>query len=195
MSDFDHFDLLPLAMNPQSKAIETLQPSRALNAELEELNSLHRAILNIENGAPPAPLPVNAKRSANVAKLRESGLESQKKGKFLDAIKFYSLGLQMALGRPGWEPSGLVREEIWQLLVARAQAHMSLSNWPEAALDAQASVENMWQNNAKAWLIRGRALSEMGRFEEAKEWMTRAVQIDGKEPELQTLLKEIEVKI
>ena len=195
MSDLDHFDLLPLAMNPQSKAIEALQPSRALNAELQELNTLHRAILNIENGAPPAPLPVNPKRSANIQKLRESGLDAQKKGKHQDAIKFYTLGLQMALGRPAWEPSGLVREEIWQLLVARAQAHTSLLNWPEAALDAQASVENMWQNNAKAWLLRGRALVEMGRFEEAKEWMTRAVQVDGNEPELKTLLKEIEAKI
>ncbi|KAJ3500359.1 hypothetical protein NM208_g17162 [Fusarium decemcellulare] len=71
MSDLTHFDLLPLQMDPQSKAISSHNPSRALNAELEALNTLHRSLLNLEtpSGAPPPPIPVNPKRTANVTKL------------------------------------------------------------------------------------------------------------------------------
>lgn len=197
MSDLDHFDLLPLQMDPQSKAISALQPSRALTAELEALNTLHRALLNVEtpNGAPPPPVPVNPKRSANVTKLRDSGNAEFRKGKYPEAIKFYTLGLQMALTRPMWEPSALVREEVAGLLSNRAQAHMALHNWPEGMVDANASVESKWVGNAKAWWRKGRCLVEMGRWEEARDWVKRGLEVEGEEAELAAMLKEIEAKL
>ena len=131
MSDLTHFDLLPIRMDPQSKAIEATKPSRALSAELEQLNALHRALLNLENpsGVPPPPIPVNPKRTANVTKLRDNGNTEYRKGKHAEAVKFYSLGLQMALTRPLWEPQQLVREEVAALYANRAQAPMALQSW------------------------------------------------------------------
>lgn len=195
MSDLTHFDLLPLQMDPQSKALSTLKPSRALTAELEQLNTLHRSLLGLDSPAPPPPIPVNPKRSAGVTKLRDSGNADYRKGKFVDAIKFYSLGLQMAITRPLWEPAALVREEVSGLLANRAQAHMALQNWAEGAVDAQASVEARWVGNAKAWWRRGRCLMEMSRLDEARDWVKRGLEVEGEEAELVGLLKEIDAKI
>ena len=100
----------------------------------------------------------------------------------------------MAFKRPLWEPSGLVRDEVAGLYANRAQAHMALQNWVEGAVDAQASVEAKKVGNAKAWWRKGRCLMEMGRLEEAKEWIKRGLEMEGSETDLVGLLKEIEEK-
>lgn len=197
MGDLTHFDQLPLQMDATSKAISSTSTSRALNAELEQLNSLHRALLGVDTqtGVPPPPVPVNPKRSAQVTKLRDSGNGEFRKGKYGEAIKFYNLGLQMALQRPQWEPNQLVREEVSSLYANRAQAHMALTQWAEGAVDAEASVEARKVGNAKAWWRRGRCLLEMGRLVEGREWVKRALELEGEEAELVALLKEIDGKI
>jgi translocation protein SEC72 len=197
MADLDHFDLLPIQMNPQSKAIETSKSSRALATELEELNTLHRALLNLETpgGVPPAPIPVNPKRTAQVTKMRDQGNAEYRKQKYDDAIKMYTLGVQMALQRPVWEPAALVREELSGMLANRAQAHMALQNWPEGAVDAEASVEARRVGNSKGWWRRGRCLVEMGRLNEAREWVKQGLEVEGDEAELVSLLKEVDEAI
>jgi translocation protein SEC72 len=200
MSDLDTFNLLPLTLDPQSKAVlPTSSPSsssRALTAELETLNTLHRSLQSLEGPAtvPPPPVPVNPKRSAQITKLRESGNGEFRKGKFADAMRFYTLGLQMALTRPLWEPSGLVRDEIAGLYAARAQAHMALQDWVEGAVDAECSVEAKRVGNAKAWWRRGRCLFEMGRLEEAREWTGKGLEMQGEDTDLVALMKEIEAR-
>nr|5L0Y_A Chain A, Sec72-ssa1 c-terminal peptide fusion protein [synthetic construct]5L0Y_B Chain B, Sec72-ssa1 c-terminal peptide fusion protein [synthetic construct]5L0Y_C Chain C, Sec72-ssa1 c-terminal peptide fusion protein [synthetic construct]5L0Y_D Chain D, Sec72-ssa1 c-terminal peptide fusion protein [synthetic construct]5L0Y_E Chain E, Sec72-ssa1 c-terminal peptide fusion protein [synthetic construct]5L0Y_F Chain F, Sec72-ssa1 c-terminal peptide fusion protein [synthetic construct]5L0Y_G Ch len=138
---------------------------------------------------------VNPKRSANINKLRESGNAEYRKQRYGDAIKLYTLGLQMALTRPAWEPAGLVRDEIHQLYSNRAQAYMQLGQWPEAAADAECSVEAKRQGNAKAWYRRGKCLMEMRRLQEAREWVARGLEFEGEEKELAELLKEIDSKL
>ncbi|RDA84152.1 hypothetical protein CP532_4531 [Ophiocordyceps camponoti-leonardi (nom. inval.)] len=200
MSDLTHFDLLPLRMDPTSKSIGTAQRSRAIDAELDQLNGLHRALLSLEgggaggghNGVPPPPIPVNPKRTSNVTKLRDNGNVEYRKGRFAEAVRLYTLGIQMAITRPPWEPAALVREEVSGLLANRAQAHMALGNWPEGAIDAEASVEARRVGNAKGWWRRGRCLVEMGRLDEAREWVRSGLEVEGEEAELVALLKEID---
>ena len=192
MDDTETFTLLPLHLDPTSKAISASSNSRALNEELQTLNNLHRSLLTLESPVPPPPVPVNPKRSANITKLRESGNNEFRKGKHPEAIKMYTLGLQMALTRPLWEPSGLVRDEVAGLYANRAQSHMALQNWVEGAVDAEASVEAKRVGNAKAWWRKGRCLMEMGRLEEARDWVGRGLEIEGSETDLVGLLKEIE---
>ncbi|RAL60078.1 hypothetical protein DID88_000704 [Monilinia fructigena] len=167
MEETETFTLLPLHIDPQSKAISSSSNSKALNEELETLNALHRTLLTIESPIPPPPVPVNPKRSANITKLRESGNTEFRKQRHEEAIKFYTLGIQMALARPLWEPSGLVRDEI--------------AVW---AMDAESSVEAKRAGNAKAWWRRGRCLMEMGRLEEAKEWLRRGLEMENNEGDL-----------
>ncbi|KAI1273853.1 tetratricopeptide repeat domain-containing protein [Xylaria sp. FL0933] len=197
MSDLDTFTLLPLQIDPQTKTVSTTSPSKSLQAELAALNTLHRSLLSLEtpNNVPPPPIPVNPKRSANVTKLRDSGNAEQRKGRHAEAIKLYSLGLQMALGRPLWEPQGLVREEVASLYANRAQAHMSLLAWPEGAADAEASVEAKRVGNAKAWWRRGKCLMEMGRLHEARDWVRRGLELENNEVELASLLKDVEARL
>ncbi|KAI0814696.1 tetratricopeptide repeat domain-containing protein [Xylaria sp. FL0064] len=197
MSDLDTFTLFPLQIDPQTKTVSTTSPSKSLQTELAALNTLHRTLLSLEtpNNVPPPPIPVNPKRSANVTKLRDSGNAEQRKGRHAEAIKLYSLGLQMALGRPLWEPQGLVREEVASLYANRAQAHMSLLAWPEAAADAEASVEAKRVGNAKAWWRRGKCLMEMGRLHEARDWVRRGLELENNEVELASLLKDVEARL
>lgn len=198
MADLDHFDLLPIHMDPQSKAISATKQSRALNAELDALNTLHRALLTMDNpqtGVPPPPIPVNPKRTGQVSKLRDNGNAEYRKGKYVEAVRLYSLGIQMALQRPLWEPAALVREEVSGLLANRAQAHMATQNWPEGAVDAEASVEARRVGNAKGWWRRGKCLLEMGRLDEARDWVKQGLEVEGEEGELVSLLKEIEVLV
>ncbi|KAI5917060.1 hypothetical protein F4810DRAFT_94204 [Camillea tinctor] len=197
MSDLDTFTLLPLQIDPQTKAVSTSSPSRTLQTELTHLNALHRALLTLEtpNQVPPPPIPVNPKRSANIGKLRDSGNAEHRKGRYADAVKFYGLGLQMALTRAPWEPQQLVREESAALYANRAQAHMALGSWAEGAVDAEASVEAKRVGNPKAWWRRGKCLVEMGRLGEAREWVARGLEMEGGDADLLALLRDVDARI
>ncbi|KAI0199468.1 TPR-like protein [Astrocystis sublimbata] len=197
MSDLDTFDLLPLQIDPATKALSSTSSSRTLAKELKALNSLHRALISLDppSAVPPPPLPVNPKRSAQLTKLRDGGNDLHRKGKHAEAVKLYTLGLQMALERPLWEPQGLVREEVAGLYSNRAQAHMAMLDYPEAAADAEASVEAKRTGNAKAWWRRGKCLMEMGQMKESREWVRKGLELEGEETELGALLAEVEMRL
>lgn len=197
MDGIDVFTQLPLRIDPTTKAITSNDAS--LTPILEDLNKLHRLLLAVENPqqVPAPPAPVNPKRSVQINKLRESGNAAFKKGTFGDAIKLYDLAIKMASDRPAWEASGLVREELGALYNNRAQAHMSQSNWAEAALDAEASLEMKKVGNVKAWWRRGQSLREMGRLDEAADCVKNGLDFERAGPEkgslgeLEALAREI----
>ncbi|KAI9762669.1 MAG: hypothetical protein M4579_000287 [Chaenotheca gracillima] len=191
----DTFTQLPLQLDPTSKAISAAHASssdKAMVEELNILNNLHRSLLTLDTPVPPPPVPVNPKRSAQITKLRESGNTSFRKGAYADALRMYTFGVDMALGRPPWEPAGLVRDELSGLYANRAQAHMAMQNWAEGMVDADASVELKRVGNAKGWWRKGRCLVEMGRTEEAQEWVGRALEFEGSDADLVGLMKELE---
>ena len=194
--DPDTFQQLPLQMDPQTKVISSSSTDSRLGEELDILNALHKSLqqAGVPNSIPPPPIPVDPKRSAQIQKLKDAGNGSFKKSQYADAIKLYSLAIDMGLQRPLWEPNGLVREELSALYSNRAQAHMGMNNWPEGAIDAHCSVEMKRPKNSKAWWRRGKCLLEMGRVDEAREWVAEGLEIES-EPELQALMEEIEKKL
>jgi translocation protein SEC72 len=194
--DPDTFVQLPLSYDPKTKTLSSTHTDPALLAELDALNTLHRSLISVhKDGLPPPPVSVDPKRSSAIQKLRESGNTSFRKNDHVAAIRFYSLGIDMASGRPLWEPSGLVREELTQLYANRAQAYMAGNFWAEGSVDAQCSVELKKGGNAKAWWRRGRCLLEMGRVEEARRWIGEALEFEGPEADLVALMEEIEKKV
>lgn len=191
------FTLLPIQMDPASKSLSS--PTSSLSPDLTALNTLHRAILALPNQIPPAPTNINPKRSAQIQKMRDQGNTSLRTSKSSppsaaqaqEAIKLYTYGIEMALGRPSWEPSALVKEEAGVLYANRAQAYMVARMWAEGASDAETSVELKRGGNGKAWWRRGRCLCEMGRWEEARRWVLSGLEVEGNEADLVALLKEI----
>ena len=83
------FTLLPLSMDPSSKAIscQSIPSDDALTTALSQLNTLHRTLLNLptnpgqtgSNTTPPPPMPPNPKRSAQINKMREQANAALKK--------------------------------------------------------------------------------------------------------------------
>ena len=205
MTDLTHFESLPLEVKLQFKtcAISIIHPAssalhstRAIAAELDALNSLLREMqqLDTPNVVPGPPMPVHPKRSAAIIKMKDSGGDQFRKGNHVDADRQYSLALQMAMSRPTWEPVTLIRDEVSLLLANRAQIRMTAGRWAEGAVDAEASVEAKRVGNAKAWWRRGKCLAQMGRWEEAREWVGRALEVEGNEADLVALAEDIERK-
>ncbi|KAL3460850.1 hypothetical protein BJX64DRAFT_289978 [Aspergillus heterothallicus] len=205
----DLYTQYPVVLDPSSKAISlspssgsstTYTPSQtsALTTELSALNTLHRTLLTLDNPSqvPPPPLPINPKRSAQITKLRDTANTAFRKNNHTEAVRLYTFALEMAVSRPGWEPVTLARDELAGLYANRAQAHLALRDWVAGLVDARSSVESKPAGNAKAWWRGGRCLVEMGRWEEAKVFVGRGVEIEGKESEggkeLVALLGEVE---
>ncbi|KAF2766806.1 hypothetical protein EJ03DRAFT_329814 [Teratosphaeria nubilosa] len=192
------YHAVPLHIDPASKSISSTDAS--LTTDLDDLNKLHRLLLTLEapNQVPPPPVPVNPKRSAQITKMKDSGNAAYKKGDSNSAIQMYSMAIRMASERPAWEPSGLIREELSALYNNRAQAYMQIQGWAEAMVDAEASVECKRVGNVKGWFRRGQCLREMGRLEEAREWVKSGVEFERAGPEkqnigeLETLGREID---
>jgi len=187
-----------ISVAADTKAASSSDPTLAF--EIDELNKLHRAFVALDtpNQVPPPPAPVNPKRSVQINKMRESGNASYKKGAYGDAIKMYDLAIRMATERPAWEASGLVREELSALYNNRAQSWMSQQMWPEAANDAELSVELKRVGNIKGWWRRGQCLKEMGRFEDARDWVRSGLEFEKAGPdkqnigELETLRRDLQ---
>ena len=192
------FNQLPLTIDPSTKSISSSDASLA--AEIEELNKLHRNLVALDtpNQVPAPPAPVNPKRSVQINKMRENGNTSYKKGAYAEAIKLYDYAIRMATDRPSWEASGLVRDELSALYNNRAQAYMGQQLWAEGAVDAETSVEMKKVGNVKGWWRRGVCLKEMGRAEEAGEWVRGGLDFERAGPEkgglgeLETLMRELE---
>jgi len=194
MDTTDVFEYIQLTVDATTNKVTKTSstPNKSLQDELATLNTYHRQLVSLETPIPLPPVPVNPKRSQQIGKLRETGNEAFRKAKHQDAIKMYTLAIDMAKTRPGWEPAGLVREEIAALYANRAQAYMSMREWADGAVDAQASVEMRAVNNTKGWWRRSKCLVEMGRLEEAQEVVSKGLEF-GADADLLSLRKEIEV--
>lgn len=189
-SSIDIYTQYPLHLDPTTKAISlpssSLTPSQStsISTELEELNTLHRTLLCLETpgNIPPPPLPINPKRSAQITKLRDTANAAYRKSNNAEAIKLYTYAIDMALARPPWEPVTLVRDELSGLYANRAQAYMAQQGWPEGWVDSKCSVECKPVGNVKAWWRGGKCLAEMGRWDEARAWVERALEMEGRVP-------------
>jgi translocation protein SEC72 len=206
-SEIDIFNQYPLHIDPASKAISLPQSSAytpsqtsTINTELQEHNDLHRALLSLDPpNIPPPPLPINPKRSAQITKLRDSGNAAYRKNNHTEAVRLYTYAIEMALSRPGWEPVALAREELAGLFGNRAQAHMGQQAWPEGYIDAKSSVDSKPVGNVKAWWRIAKCLAEMSRYTEAKTFVLKGLEIEGRSSEggkeLVALLEDVEAAL
>jgi translocation protein SEC72 len=203
-SEIDIFNEYPLHMDPASKALSLIATSAqtpaqkaAITAELEELNQLHRSLQTLDPpNIPPAPLPINPKRGAQINKLRDTANAAYRKSNYDEAIRLYTYAIEMGIARPGWEPVTLAREELSALYANRAQAYMAKQAWPEGLVDGKCSVDSKPVANVKAWWRIAKCLAEMARYEESKKFLAKGLEIEGRDSEggkeLIGLLEDVE---
>ena len=176
---------IPLHLDPTSKQITAHSPSsldQATLTAITSLNALHTSLKTLEtpNQVPPPPVPVNPKRSAQISKLKDTASAAHRKGQYAEAVKLWGYAIEMASGRPVWEPVGLVREELSVLFLGRGGSHTGNRAWVEGWKDAEKSTEcKAGPGNIKAWVLGARCLGEMGRWGECVEWAERGLEVEG----------------
>ena len=186
---------IPLHLDPTSKQVTAHSPSsldQATLTAITSLNALHTSLKTLEtpNQVPPPPVPVNPKRSAQISKLKDTASAAHRKGQYAEAVRLWGYAIEMASGRPAWEPAGLVREELSPLFLGRGESHAGNRAWVEGWKDAEKSTEckagpavgpqgQKGPGNVKAWVLGARCLGEMGRWGECVEWGERGLEVEG----------------
>lgn len=185
-----HLDPATKILSPSASS--TTDPK--LRELLNNINTTHNQLKSVDtpNHAPPPPLPVNPKRTAQITKLRESAIKLVQQDKAADSLRLFGLAVEMASQRPAWEPAGLVREELAQCFMDRANAGIMARDWAQAWVDAQCSVEckkgvqqgpggQRLAGNPGGFALGGKCLTEMGRWEEALDWLQTGVDVEGQD--------------
>ena len=193
---FNSYNHLPIHIDPSTKQVIASSSDKTVQEAVAMVNDLHNQFKNLTtpNHAPPPPIPVDPKRTANINKLRESAGQAAVKKNNAEAIRLLTFALDMASSRPDWEPSGLKREELATCYLARAASYAELREWVDAYRDALCSTEckkgpsqtpqgQRVMGNPKAFLIGGKALMEMGKTAEAVDWLEKALDIEGNQQE------------
>lgn len=187
---------LPLYLDPATKILSSTGSSSQSDPQLQEIlkniNSLHSQFKSLEtpNHAPAPPLPVNPKRTAQMTKARETAAQSVRKNDYAGAIRLLGLAIDMAAGRPPWEPAGLVREELALCYMERANLHVLNRDWVEGWKDAECSIEckrgiqqgpqgQKVPGNPRAFALGGKCLVEMSRWDEAVAWLEKGLELEG----------------
>jgi translocation protein SEC72 len=128
-----------------------------------------------------------------VTRLKEEGNKYFKQNNFKEAIRFYTMAVELSWSRPLWEPLAFqyVREELAPVLSNRSAAYMSLQNFVEAYVDAE-MVTRLKREWSKGWFRKGKALVGLGRVEEASEAFQTGLRFDHESEELKKALDEVE---
>lgn len=187
----DTFTQYPLHIDKTTVSLEKAPADVA--QEIQELNALVKVLTKElpSDAVPPPPVPVQPQRSRQIQRMRDDANVSFRKGNLDDAVRKYTFAIEMALTRPVWEASGLVKEELSPLYANLAAAHMGKSEWPECLAASEAAIDFNMQNS-KAHYRRAKALQNMGRYEEAKKALDFGLEFQGNTGDLKTLLKEVD---
>lgn len=192
---FNTYSQLPIHLDQTTKRIHATSTSAGpadLESAINLVNELHDQFKKLEtpNGVPAAPLPINPQRGHQINKLREAAGQAATKKNYADAVRNLGFAIDMAAQRPDWEPVGLKREELAACYLARAAMYAEQREWVDAYHDAMSSAEckkgptvtpqgQKIAGNPKAFLIGGKALLEMGRTDEAVQWLEKAIEVEG----------------
>ncbi len=197
----DTFFALPLTYDDKTKNVvcsnHLLAVCAKCNIDMTSLNQLSRAFNSLPSDAvaPPSPAkPPPPQRSAQIAKLKDSGNAAFKAHRFNEAIRFYSLAIDMALARPPWEAAALCRDETVILLCNRSAARFALNEFAESLADAEAVVElkKPWP---KGHFRKCKALQAIGRLEEAKIAIELGLMYDPNDNDCNIVLRDIKKAI
>lgn len=188
MSIFDTFVQLPLSIDQG----RVLSNDKELTEKLNTFNHLVKTITanHCPEDIPSQPNQVHPKRSIHINRLKESGNDYYRKRNYDEAIKLYTLAIEMAYGRPHWEPVSLSRDELATAFYERCMAYLASKQWKNAFVDASTviGIRKSWN---KGYLCKSKALQGMGILDKAKESLELGLGFEPKNDELLSALKEL----
>lgn len=187
-----HFSPIPFTIDPKTSLLSTptshdLGITNVLSRMLASMAENQRqqnpaAVASGQLAAlPPPPNVIPPQRSLAVNQAREQGKEAFKRKEYSEAIKLFTLAIDMAASRPLWEMAALARDELAVCLANRSAAFAAVEDWVDSLVDADAVVQlkRPW---LKGHYRKGVALSKMGRYEEAREALRLGLQFDPESP-------------
>lgn len=155
-----------------------------------EHNTLASTLKHVKDLPPPnAPNPT---RNAQVTRLKDEGNKYFKQANYTEAIRFYTMAVDLSWSRPLWEPLAFqyVREELAPVLSNRSAAYLALKQYVEAYVDAE-MVTRLKREWSKGWFRKGKALNGLGRAQEAAEAFQTGLRFDHESEELVKALAEL----
>lgn len=192
------FNLLPVSLEQKDvngtkvSAISSSDPSLA--PLIHQINALTNGFK--QSGfalevPPPPPQAINPNRSKQVEISKKQGNDAFKAGKWGDALKMYSIALDLAASRPPWEPAAMANDEMSVLLCNRSAAFLGADLYAEAYADAHACIElkKPW---TKGYFRKAKACLKLGRPSEAKQVLEAGLTYEPHNEELRTVMKEAE---
>lgn len=168
-----NFHAVPLAIDPATQLLAS--PSHDVNV----LNALIRSLkaLPPQIPIPPPPNVVPPQRSMAINKAKEDGNIAFRKQQYAEAVRLFTLAIDVAASRPLWENNQMARDELALCLANRSAALAAVQEWVGALCDAEACVKlkRPWP---KAHYRKGKALEGLGRHGEAREAYELGLQFD-----------------
>eukprot|EP00375_Theileria_parva_P002292 XP_764970.1 hypothetical protein [Theileria parva strain Muguga] len=123
---------------------------------------------------------------------KSAGNEFYKLAKFQEASDSYNSGVSWMKKMSDFEPSH--RELLSVLYSNLCATYLELSNYSKAREAANDAISNN-KNNIKAYYRRAQALFNIGLFEEALEDCNYLLEIDKSDPNVNNLLRKINLKL
>lgn len=182
------FQQVPLGLDPESGTLQTPVPG----LDLTVLNALIRSIRGLPPNVafPPPPNVIPPQRSMAINQAKENGNTAYRNKDWAEAVKMYTLAIDVAASRPLWEANQVARDELSLCLANRSAALASCGDWIGALCDAEAVVKlkKPW---AKGHYRKGKALVGLERFREARESFELGLQFDPENKDLKAALEEL----
>jgi translocation protein SEC72 len=112
-----------------------------------------------------------------INKAKEDGNTAFRKQQYAEAVRLFTLAIDVAASRPLWENNQMARDELALCLANRSAALAAVQEWVGALCDAEACVKlkRPWP---KAHYRKGKALEGLGRHSEAREAYELGLQFD-----------------
>ncbi|GAC94800.1 hypothetical protein PHSY_002373 [Pseudozyma hubeiensis SY62] len=182
------FQQVPLALDPSSHTLST--PVASL--DLTVLNALIRSLQGLPPNVafPPPPNAIPPQRSMAINQAKEQGNTAYRNKDWAEAVKMYTLAIDVAASRPLWEANQVARDELSLCLANRSAAFASCEDWIGALCDAEA-VTKLKKPWAKGHYRKGKALVGLKRWREAREAFELGLQFDPENADLKSAVGEL----
>jgi len=162
------------------------------NLDFTGLNRISKILVTNPNlRCPPPPTVVQQKLSQAVTNTKDEGNNLYKTNKHKEALSKYNMAASIAMQRPPWENSAVVREELSTVVSNRSATLFELGDYLGALADAE-TVITVRRNWPKGHFRKAKALVGLGQLEEAIESISLGLQFEPNNAELNDYMTEIQ---